>query len=70
MCFDGTCDTGLFNIWLKEVLTPHLAPGSVLILDNASFHKSAESRKIVEFAGCKLMFLPPYSPDLTPTEKY
>ncbi len=63
-------NTGLFNIWLKEVLTPQLTPGSVLILNNASFHKSAESRKIVESAGCKLMFLPPYSPDLNPIEKY
>ncbi len=65
-----TCNTGLFNIWLKEVLTPQLTFGSVLILDNAGFHKSAESRKIVESAGCKLMFLPPYSPDLNPIEKY
>ncbi len=70
MCFEGTCNTGLFNIWLKEVLTPQLTPGSVLILDNAGFHKSAESRKTVESAGCKLMFLPPYSPDLNPIEKY
>ncbi len=60
MYFEGTCNTGLFDIWLKEVLTPQLTPGSVLTLDNAGFHKLAESRKIVESAGCKLMFLPPY----------
>ncbi len=67
MCFEGTCDTGLFNIWLKEVLTPQLTPGSVLIFNNSGFHKSAKSRKIVESAGCKLMFLPPYSPELNRT---
>lgn len=70
MCFEGTCDTRLFNTWLKQILIPHLTPGQVLILDNASFHKSAESLKLVESAGCKILFLPPYSPDLNPIEKY
>ncbi|MBS0627149.1 MAG: transposase [Verrucomicrobia bacterium] len=55
---------------MKQVLIPNLTPGQVLILDNASFHKSAESQKIVEGAGCKILFLPPYSPDLNPIEKY
>lgn len=70
MCFEGTCDTDLFNTWLKQVLIPNLIPGQVLILDNASFHKSIESRKLVEAAGCKILFLPPYSPDLNPIEKF
>ncbi len=70
MCFEGTCDTSLFNVWLKQVLIPNLIPGQVLILDNASFHKSTESQKLVETAGCKILFLPPYSPDLNPIEKY
>ncbi len=69
MCFEGTCDTMLFNAWLKQVLLPNLAPGQVLILDNASFHKSTESHKLIEAAGCKILFLPPYSPDLNPIEK-
>lgn len=70
MCFEGTCDTTLFNIWLKKVLIPKLIPGQVLILDNASFHKSSESKRLIEAAGCKLLFLPPYSPDLNPIEKF
>ena len=70
MCFEGTCDTSLFNVWLKQVLIPSLTVGQVLILDNASFHKSIESQKLVEAAGCKILFLPPYSPDLNPIEKY
>jgi isftu1 transposase len=70
MCYEGTCDTTLFNTWLKEMLILNLIPGQVLILDNASFHKSAESQKLVEAAGCKILFLPPYSPDLNPIEKY
>ena len=63
MCFAGTCDTALFNGWLKEVLLPSLEPGQVIILDNASIHKSKKSQDIVSSAGCKLLFLPPYSPD-------
>jgi transposase len=69
MCFEGTCDTVLFNTWLEKVLIPNLKPGQVLILDNASFHKSKKSKELVEKAGCKMLFLPPYSPDLNPIEK-
>lgn len=69
MCFNGTCDTHLFNIWLEKELIPQLIPGQILILDNASFHKSAKSQKLVEAAGCEMLFLPPYSPDLNPIEK-
>jgi transposase len=69
MCFQGTCNTGLFNAWLEKMVVPQLQPGQVLILDNASFHRSEKSKKLVEAAGCKLMFLPPYSPDLNPIEK-
>jgi len=64
------CDTNLFNAWLKQVLIPNLSPGQVLILDNASFHKSSESLKLLQDAGCKILFLPPYSPDLNPIEKH
>ncbi len=55
--------------WLKQVLILNLTAGQVLILDNASFHKSKESEKLIKAAGCKILFLPPYSPDLNPIEK-
>lgn len=70
MCFEGTCDTNLFKVWLKQELLPNLVPGQVLILDNASFHKSIEIRKLVESHNCEILYLPPYSPDLNPIEKY
>ena len=69
MCFEGTCDTDLFNAWLKQGLLPKLTAGQVLILDNASFHKSVKNRKLVESYGCEILYLPPYSPDLNPIEK-
>ena len=69
MLFEGTCDTELFNTWLKESLLPQLPKGSVVVLDNATFHKSSLTLQLIEAAGCKLLFLPPYSPHLNPIEK-
>jgi len=37
-------------------------------MDNATFHKSKKTKELVESAGCKILFLPPYSPDLNPIE--
>ncbi len=69
LLFDGTCDTDTFNMWLEKLLVPELKPGSVLVLDNATFHKSAATKEIVQNAKCDILFLPPYSPDLMPIEK-
>ena len=69
MTFKGTCNAELFNTWLDKVLIPQLSPGQVIIMDNASFHKSAKTRELIESAGCKLLYLPPYSPELNPIEK-
>jgi len=57
-------------LWLKDFLIPELNPGQVVIMDNATFHKSKESLKLIEEAGCKVLFLPPYSPDLNPIEVF
>ena len=69
MLFDGTCDTDVFNEWLASELLPKLKPGTVVILDNAKFHKSQLTIDLVQMAGCKLLFLPPYCPHLNPIEK-
>lgn len=67
--FSGTCTAAFFNEWLKKHLLPTLRKGSVIVLDNAAFHKSRTTWEIVKDAGCKLLFLPPYSPHLNPIEK-
>ena len=69
MTFDGSCNRGGAEKWLEEVLLPQLSPGKVLVLDNASFHKGGRIRDLVEEAGCELLYLPPYSPDLNPIEQ-
>jgi transposase len=51
------------------VLGPTLRPGQLVILDNLSVHKADSIRKALEARDCELLFLPPYSPDLTPIEQ-
>lgn len=70
MVFNGSCNTELFNNWVEQFLLKELEVGQVVIMDNASFHKSDRTRILIESAGCKLLFLPPYSPDLNPIEKF
>lgn len=69
-CYTGTCDSHLFNFWLENFLLPEIGPGYTLIMDNAAFHKSEHTRILIKSAGCELLFLPPYSPDLNPIEKF
>lgn len=57
-----------FERFLKRELLPRLAEGAVLILDNASIHKGGEIAKLVARAKCRLLYLPPYSPDFNPIE--
>ncbi len=66
--FDGYTDSLVFNLWVENILLPELKPGQVVILDNASFHKSKKTRLLIESAGCQLLFQPSYSPDLNKIE--
>lgn len=63
-------NTDLFNFWLVSFLVPELEIGDTVIMDNATFHKSEKTKKIIQDAQCNLIFLPPYSPDLNPIEKF
>ncbi len=57
-----------FVTYVREVLAPELEPGDAVVLDNLAAHKDPRVRELVENAGAKLYFLPPYSPDLNPIE--
>lgn len=69
-CYQGTMDSTLFNFWLSNFLLPQIGNEHVLVMDNAAFHKSQTTLELVNAAGCELVFLPPYSPDLNPIEKF
>ena len=62
-------DADIFNLWLTHDLIPKLPLGAVLVLDNATFHKRADTRVVVETAGHTLEYLPSYSPDLNKIEQ-
>ena len=68
MVFEGHCDCAVVEAYFSKLLLPAVARGSVFVLDNASFHRSPRLRVLVEAAGCSLLFLPAYSPDLNPIE--
>jgi len=66
--FKGYTNTDVFNLWVERCLIPDLRPGQVVILDNASFHKSKRTVELIEAARCRVLFQPPYSPDLNKIE--
>jgi transposase len=62
-------DGDIFSAYIEQVLCPRLQPGQVVILDNLSAHKVAGVRERIEAVGARLLYLPPYSPDLNPIEQ-
>ena len=70
MTYSGTMNTALFLHWLQHLLVPSLVKGQVVIMDNAPIHKNSMVRTLIQDAGCKLLYLPAYSPDLNPIENY
>ena len=66
--FQTTINTVTFTRWIELDLVPVLPPQSVVIMDNATFHKGTEMKEILHKAGHTLLYLPPYSPDLNPIE--
>lgn len=67
--FDFNIDTQAFTAWVQQELLPVLPPQSVVVMDNASFHKGKTIRELFRLQGHTLEYLPPYSPDLNPIEQ-
>jgi transposase len=67
---EGATDGAAFLVFVREVLTPSLRAGQVVILDNLGAHRVEGVREAVEAAGCSLVFLPGYSPDLNPIASF
>jgi len=67
--FEGSCTSEIIEMWLEEHLLKALKKPSIIIMDNASFHRKGEIKRIMEEEGHAVLFLPPYSPDLNPIEQ-
>ena len=68
--FEGYSNTSTYEIYVEQVLVPALKPGMVVVIDNARFHKSKKVMNLIEAVGCRIIFLPPYSPDFNPIEHW
>jgi transposase len=71
--FQGSTDRAVFEDFVEQLLhhcRPYPEPNSVLIMDNASFHHGERIEQMCHEAGVKLLYLPPYSPDLNPIEEF
>lgn len=64
----GSVNKAAFTTYLRDILLPHLAPGSILVLDNWTVHKGHDIRNLVKQFKCTLLYLPTYSPDFNPIE--
>ena len=68
MVLDGPMNGPAFQAYVAQVLVPTLSPGDIIVMDNLPAHKSAVTGALIEAAGARLLFLPPYSPDFNPIE--
>ena len=68
MTVEGGTVTEVFHAFVEHLLCPHLREGHVVVLDNLAAHKNLEIRALIEDKGARVLFLPPYSPELNPIE--
>ena len=66
--FEHSINTDIFKAWVEQTLLPELPKNSVVVMDNAAFHKSSEIADLLKKNGHRILWLPPYSPDLNPIE--
>jgi transposase len=65
---DGPMNGAAFLVYVEKILAPSLRPGDIVVMDNLAAHKVQGVRTQIEAAGARLLYLPPYSPDLNPIE--
>ena len=67
--YDWNTTSQWFEVWFEWHLCPHLPPNSVIVMDNARFHRKSEVNRMAKLYGHLVWWLPPYSPDKNPIEK-
>src|SRR5215470_13814811 len=65
---EGAMNGPMFLAYVKQCLAPTLRRGDIVIMDNVPVHKVAGVKAAIEAVGARLLYLPPYSPDLNPIE--
>lgn len=67
--YSGGTPREKFLDYLENVLIPTVHKGDIVVMDNMRTHHVKEVRTLLQAAGIKLLYLPPYSPDFNPIEK-
>jgi len=68
MQYETSTDAALFEYWFEHCLLKEIGRKKYIVLDNARFHRQRQLSELAECRKCKVIFLPPYSPDLNPIE--
>ena len=66
--FEANVNSDVFYAWLTNDLLPKLSEKTVIVMDNATFHKRSDMIEAIKESGHILEYMPPYSPDLNPIE--
>ena len=61
-------NTDVFLFYIQEILIAQLWVGAIIVMDNLPVHHALVVPEAIEAVGAKVVFLPPYSPDLSPIE--
>jgi transposase len=69
LVIQGSVTAELFNDWMGSVVIPQCGPDTIFVMDTASIHHTNGLQDVIEQAGMRLEYLPPYSPDLNPIEQ-
>ena len=69
MCLQGATDARAFEAYVEHFLAPSLCEGQVVVMDNLGAHRPKRIRDLIEARGAELVFVPSYSPDLSPIEQ-
>lgn len=64
----GRSTRTVFDIYIEQVLRPTIAAGDIFVLDDLSAHRASRVEQIAAECGASVIWLPPYSPDLSPIE--
>jgi len=64
----GATDGLKFAAYISQKLLPKLGKGDYVIMENCSIHEGGDIEELIEAAGAKLIYLPPYSPNFSPIE--
>lgn len=68
LVMSGSLSRAVFEAYIQDILGPTLRQGQVIVLDNAKAHHGGRIAELVAARGCRVVYLPPYSPDFSPIE--